>query len=157
MSISEPLRNHWHVNIRGITRMSISEESLTCQYPRNHWHVNIRGITRVSISEKSLACQYPRNLSHVNIRGITRMSIYEESLVCQYPRNLSHANIRGIRCVSISVRHCGLVVPAPAWDETGCEFDSWYCRIYIPCSLNLRLLGSLRGSLDTYGLTQKLC
>ena len=46
---------------------------------------------------------------------------------------------------------------APAWDGTGCEFDSWQCRIYIPCSLSLRLLGTLRGSLGTYGLTQKLC
>ena len=55
------------------------------------------------------------------------------------------------------VRHCGLVVSAPAWDGTGCEFDSWQCRIYIPCSLSLRLLGSLRGSLGTYSLTQKLC
>ena len=41
------------------------------------------------------------------------------------------------------IRHCGLVVSTPAWDETGCEFDSWQCRIYIPCSLSLRLLGSL--------------
>ena len=56
-----------------------------------------------------------------------------------------------------TIRHCGLVGSAPAWDGTGCEFDSWQCRIYIPCSLNLRLLGSLRGSLGTYGLTQKLC
>ena len=55
------------------------------------------------------------------------------------------------------LRHCGLVGSAPAWDGTGCEFDSWQCRIYIPCSLSLRLLGSLRGSLGTYGLTQKLC
>ena len=31
--------------------------------------------------------------------------------------------------------YCGLVVSAPAWDGTGCEFDSWQCRIYIPCSL----------------------
>ena len=46
---------------------------------------------------------------------------------------------------------------APAWDGTGREFDSWQCRIYIPCSWSLRLLGSLRGSLGTYGLTQKLC
>ena len=38
------------------------------------------------------------------------------------------------------VRQCGLVVSAPAWDGTGCEFDSWQCRIYIPCSLSLRLL-----------------
>ena len=38
------------------------------------------------------------------------------------------------------------MVSAPAWDGTGCEFDSWQCRIYIPCSLSLRLLGSLRGS-----------
>ena len=53
--------------------------------------------------------------------------------------------------------HCGLVVSASAWDETGCGFDSWHCRIYIPCSLNLRLLGSPRGSLGTDGLTQKLC
>ena len=29
------------------------------------------------------------------------------------------------------VRHCGLAVSAPAWDGTGCEFDSWQCRIYI--------------------------
>ena len=43
------------------------------------------------------------------------------------------------------VRHHGLVVSAPAWDRTGCELDSWQCRIYIPCSLSLRLLGSLRG------------
>ena len=54
------------------------------------------------------------------------------------------------------VRHCGLVVSASACDGSGCEFDSWQCRIYIPCSLSLRLLGSLRGSLGTYGLTQKL-
>ena len=53
--------------------------------------------------------------------------------------------------------HCGLVGSAPAWNGTGCEFDSWQCRIYIPCSLSLRLLGSLWGSLGTYGLTQKLC
>ena len=50
-------------------------------------------------------------------------------------------------------RHCGLVVSAPSCDGSGCEFDSWQCRIYIPCSLTLRLLGSLRGSLGTYGLT----
>ena len=24
-----------------------------------------------------------------------------------------------------------LVGSAPAWDGTGCEFDSWYCRIYL--------------------------
>ena len=54
------------------------------------------------------------------------------------------------------VRHCGLLVSTPAWDGTGCEFDSWQCRIYIPCSLSLRLLGSLRGSPGTYGLTQKI-
>ena len=35
--------------------------------------------------------------------------------------------------------------------------DSWQCRIYIPCSLSLRLLGSHGGSLGTFGLTQKLC
>ena len=40
-------------------------------------------------------------------------------------------------------RHCGLVGSAPTWDGTGCEFDSWQCRINIPsfpCSLSLRLL-----------------
>ena len=41
------------------------------------------------------------------------------------------------------------MVSAPACDGTGCEFDSWQCRIYILCSLSLRLLGSLRlGSWD---------
>ena len=44
------------------------------------------------------------------------------------------------------VHHCGLVGSAPTWDGTGYEFDSWQCRIYIPCSLSLRLLGFLRGS-----------
>ena len=53
------------------------------------------------------------------------------------------------------LQHCGLVVSAPAWDGTGCEFDSCQCLIYIPCSLSLRLLGSLRDSLGTYGLTKK--
>ena len=33
---------------------------------------------------------------------------------------------------------------------TGCEFDSWQCRIYMPCLLTLRLLGSHRGFLVTY-------
>ena len=33
------------------------------------------------------------------------------------------------------------MVSAPAWDGTGCGFDSWQCQIYIPCSLSLRLLG----------------
>ena len=60
-------------------------------------------------------------------------------------------------CV-IHVRHCGLVGSAPAWDGTGCEFNSWQCRIYIPCSLRLRLGTWVpSGSLGTYGLTQKLC
>ena len=31
-------------------------------------------------------------------------------------------------------RHCGLVGSARTWDGTGCEFDSWQYRIYIPCS-----------------------
>ena len=48
-------------------------------------------------------------------------------------------------------------ISAPAWNRTGCEFDFWQCRINIPCSLSLRLLGSFRGSLGTYRLTQKLC
>ena len=48
------------------------------------------------------------------------------------------------------------VIKCP-YTGSGCEFDSWQCRIYVPCSLTLRLLGSLRGSLGTYGLTQKLC
>ena len=43
--------------------------------------------------------------------------------------------------------HRDVVISAPAWDRTGCEFDSWQCRIYIPCSLSLRLLGSFLGSL----------
>ena len=55
------------------------------------------------------------------------------------------------------VCHCGLVVSAPAWDWTGCDFDSWQCWIYIPCSSSLRLLGTLQGFLGAYGLTQKLC
>ena len=54
------------------------------------------------------------------------------------------------------VRDCGLVVSTPAWDGTGWEFDSWQCRTYIPCSLSLRLLGSLRGSLGTYELDTKI-
>ena len=32
----------------------------------------------------------------------------------------------------------------PLGTEQVHEFDSWQCRIYIPCSLSLRLLGSLR-------------
>ena len=34
----------------------------------------------------------------------------------------------------LDVRHCGIVGSAPACDGTGCEFDPWQCRIYIPCS-----------------------
>ena len=59
---------------------------------------------------------------------------------------LMNCSSNGVRW-SNEVRHCGRVVSAPAWDGTGCEFDSWQCRIYIPCSLSLRLLASLRGSL----------
>ena len=31
----------------------------------------------------------------------------------------------------VLVRHCSLVESACTWDGTGCEFDSWQCRIYI--------------------------
>ena len=34
------------------------------------------------------------------------------------------------RYLSSKIRHCGLVVSAPAWDGTGREFDTWQCRIY---------------------------
>ena len=37
------------------------------------------------------------------------------------------------------VCHCGLAGSARTWNGTGCEFDSWQCQIYIPCSLSLRL------------------
>ena len=74
-----------------------------------------------------------------------------------YFRIINDVRWKAIPRVEQRVRHCGLVVSAPAWGGTGCEFDSWQCRIYIPCSLSLRLLGSFRGSLGTYGLTQKLC
>ena len=54
-------------------------------------------------------------------------------------------------------RNCPSLWPSGI-DSRCCEFNSWQCRIYIPCSLSLRLLGSLRRSLGTYGLlTQKLC
>ena len=59
------------------------------------------------------------------------------------------------------VRHCGLVESARTWDGTGCEFDSWQCRIYIISHVHRAYdyskLGSFRGSLSTYGLIQKLC
>ena len=48
------------------------------------------------------------------------------------------------------------MLSAPARDGTGCEFDSWQCRIYIPCSLSLRFLGSLRGSLVYIWLKTKI-
>ena len=40
-----------------------------------------------------------------------------------------------------TICHCSLVGLAPACDKTGCEFDSWQCRIYIPYTLSLGLLG----------------
>ena len=33
------------------------------------------------------------------------------------------------RIIVLYFRHCGLVVSALAWDGTGCEFDSWQCRV----------------------------
>ena len=51
---------------------------------------------------------------------------------------------------------CDLVESAPSWDGTGCEFDSRQCRIYLPCSLSLRLLGSLRRSLGSLAW-HKIC
>ena len=35
------------------------------------------------------------------------------------------------RWTSVTVASVG---SARTWDGTGCEFDSWQCRIYIPCS-----------------------
>ena len=78
------------------------------------------------------------------------------SLVCTLNGQCSglcgEASNRGKR----DVRHFGLVVSTPAWDGTGREIDSWQCWIYIPCSLSIRLLESLRGSLGTYVLDTKI-
>ena len=67
-----------------------------------------------------------------------RLVIQSEATGCNWQ------GIEPVSCMGCwnPVRHCGLVVSTPAWDGTGCEFDSWQCRIYIPCSLSLRLLGS---------------
>ena len=63
-----------------------------------------------------------------------------------------------LELMGFQVRHWGLVGSACTWDGTGCEFDSLQCQIYISCSLiTITVLGSLRSSLGTYGLTQKLC
>ena len=43
------------------------------------------------------------------------------------------------------VRHCGIVESARAWDGTGYKFEFWKCRIHIPCSKSLRLLGVHQG------------
>ena len=56
------------------------------------------------------------------------------------PCVMFHFTLHVFDGTQITIRHYGLVVSAPAWDGTGCEFDSWQCRIYIPCSLSLRLL-----------------
>ena len=62
------------------------------------------------------------------------------------PRNWSYPPLQYLRewptptffvTETVVVRHCGLLGSAPAWDGTGCEFDSWQCRIYIPCALSL--------------------
>ena len=37
-----------------------------------------------------------------------------------------------IKYYGLNTQYCGLVGSAPAWNGTGCEFDSWQCRIYIP-------------------------
>ena len=71
----------------------------------------------------------------------------QDAKVLVLSRGLGEKCLGLARDLDAKVRHCGLVVSAPAWDGTGREFDSWQCRIYIPCSLSLRLLGSLRGSL----------
>ena len=59
----------------------------------------------------------------------------------EFNQNGPSKNAKNTTKITAAVRHCGLVVLAPAWDGTGCEFDSWQCLIYIPCSLSLRLLG----------------
>ena len=66
-----------------------------------------------------------------------------------YIGRLHYVKVQHMSVHNYCVRHCGPVVSAPAWNGTGCEFDSWQCRIYIPCSLSLRLLGSHRGSLGS--------
>ena len=58
------------------------------------------------------------------------------------------------RFKSQNLSTCGLEESARAYDGTGCEFESWQCRINIPCSWSL--LGSFWGSLGTHGLIQKL-
>ena len=46
--------------------------------------------------------------------------------------------------------HCDLVKSGRTWDGTGCEFESWQCRIHIHArSIEPTIiLGSLRGSLE---------
>ena len=50
-----------------------------------------------------------------------------------------------------NIFQCGLVESARTWNRTGCEFESWQCRIHIPCSYSLRLSGSLQEKLHDLG------
>ena len=64
-----------------------------------------------------------------------RMVIYILELH-QNPYSALHCMFQCLAATHSSspVRHCGLVESGRIWDGTGCEFDSWQCRIHIPCS-----------------------
>ena len=51
--------------------------------------------------------------------------------------------------------HCGLVVSAPTWDGTGCEFNSWQCPDIYPMFIEPTI--TWVPSRFTYGLTQQMC
>ena len=87
-----------------------------------------------------------RHLANICIeRAPSSEYFFEEAPSSEYLRERHLANTYFPRTPSSEyVRHCGLVVSAPDWDGTGCEFDSLAVSDinYIPCSWSLRLLGS---------------
>ena len=69
-------------------------------------------------------------------------------------------SLLGSICLSVIPRciHRGLVESARTFDRTGCEFESWQCRINITSHVHIVWISQVRWVLlGTYGLIQKRC
>ena len=75
----------------------------------------------------------------------------------QYSSSWYHTCPLWMKCMPLDLQVCQKC--RSVWKKTRPSrqsIDTMKCWIYIPCPLSLRLLGSIRGSLGKYGLTQKL-
>ena len=149
--------NFFNESCQWILSMNLINESSQWIFSMNRFNESFQWILPMNLVNESCQWIFSMNLLNESFQWIFWMNLLNESSQwifsinrfnesfqwifanesCQWILSMNLVNESSQWIFSMNllyessqwVRHWGLVVPAPAWDETGGEFDSWHVTV----------------------------